>query len=937
MSYFSLFRLFKFAAAERKIKDYEITDPFLKLLITSNENAIAWNGHTEDLVDENGQPILDENGEQKVVEYEIENQDDINKYVKDILIQELKDRCNPQKEKNNYVKNIDMKKMRGFIDEGINPEFDEAYNIFLENPTEGTQRYLALINGQKKAVFDTWIEFFAGNDDYQRQPAFIYLFLSKIVNSSTKGHIKPPPSCNPMVVEKMRIALLEHKTKYEGTIQDAVVQRDIKTWDKAKPSRAADGTLIPKETIADLSARLNVEASDIIDFLNWEYIRSGDYVTSYTDALSKHNQEITQKVSVAADGEWILFPKLTATATTYGSSEEIYKASNQEEKEKLDLLDALSQPIGWCTTKQRNGPLYTSWGDFYAFVRNGRAECAIRFAGDQLVEFAGDQSTGQYYVCPTKNWREIIKIVEEKGWEGKIAKTGQGLPFWEQILKEKNLNADFFNADGTPNMEEINNFIGFIEKDPRNYGRVNIASFASFPDVLELFKNACRNGWIKELGEKNVDGSTSSIENLLKWSRDIPQFLQEEQVFIDGIHGKVSQLYVTNPLRLAEVHRYLPNHLSLYPQGKDLFKNAVLSKYQEGYAWLNKAAKKYQSPENKIRIERAGLFMTQLSSVIQTCYPDLLLDGAFNAAIEQTNMAAIPDLIQKGFLIKGMPKEQVDEAFANDEFVNNFIEETINRAQQLPNEIKGFGAKKIFNKKFLQLFITSRIPKKFQKNPTIRAAVQTIEFNILNKYIEQYKDFDPTYKENPQLYEAYKTFIMDKNPYMLFINHGAKYFDEKILSDPEFKEAIRSREVTNVDIAKIVRSVTVNPASYLAIAKTDPSAALEPQVIEAYISRRIRIPNQLQKQPIIFEYKDLPQSVKENEEVKKTYQDIVAYLLTAAMPGTKFYIDCATLDPAALEDERIVAGCEKRKQVKKRASGTWYKKSINSLWGYVVP
>jgi hypothetical protein len=991
MSYFLLRAFLKFAAAKRRIEQFNLgDDKILQYFINRYDHAVAWNGYEMPVLDAENNPVLDENGQPTYDTKKIENKEDINQFIHDVLLDDLYSLTDPQSAKNVYIKKLNMDKLRKVFPQQLNPAFDEAYDIYLNNPEEGMKKYVNHVNNLKMLAFKRWVGYIKGNERLKKEAAFCFILLNRVVDSSSSSTLNPPTACNPVVIGNLRASLLKHEDEFKGNLRttyegaeneeyeietpseepttespigedaaieeaptqkkkidrntkNADIQKQILSWDKSQSTEKQK-----KETLDEIAARLDVKIDDIKEFLRWEYMRTGAFVKIYQELLTEHNEKIAKMSSAAGKG-WIKFPQKDTIQDEVDengnkiTAEEIYDRN-------LDYLDALSQPIRWCTTRNFNGPYYTSQGDFYAFVRNGKAECAIRFVGDSLVEFAGDQTAG-YWKCPTSNYKEIIPFVRENGWEDKIAPVKLARDFWEKIVQESKLNLDFFDSDGNPNLEEIENYLTFIRKDPRNFNRVDISLFNAFPDVMQMFKDACKEGWLSEFRKTSDSQSLANIDNLASWGKDIPDFVQEDPAFVEGLHGRVSSIYADNPLRIREVMNKLPLHWQIYPQGKEIFKQAVLNSYDNDFYWVSKAyGVKRRAASERLEIERAQNYINGLNSVISEYYPDLLQDDEFQSMIDSKKQDNISDAIMRGFISDEMDLDRVDQTFANQEFAEQFIETLATKiatAHERPNT--RITEDKVFAKKFMMDEIFKVAPKSLRNLPNFSSMMEKIVMSVLAKKISYYKMFDPEFKLpkskdgddskisnlQRQIYDLYKAKVLASHPQELYLNHGPRYFDDAILDDPEFQSAISPTEDAS-NITKYIENIKYVPESYLQLIRVDPVAAQHPEVVDAYINSRLRR-GMLKRQSIIFEFKLLPAFVKDMPEVRNAYEEVVIHLLKTSLPKTKYYIDCKDIDEISMQNPIIKQLCEERESKNKntRTANGWYIRSKRSLWGSI--
>jgi hypothetical protein len=231
MNFFTLRFLLKLAAehydnsALRRIETFGIKDPFVKFFVLHRDRIIPWAGYEINVKDPN-----DPEGEAKAITVRIkpENKEqDINDWISRIALPQLYRKVDISKvdyEKGAdgkakpdgtlFRQEIDMQKhLDDFIkklkkqtdDEEIRKQFDDpqfaferikeidadfarAYTVFLQDPIAGEKQYLTLKNKTKKAGYDTWIEFFKEHPLFDKNPAFVYTLLDKMLGTSGKTH-----------------------------------------------------------------------------------------------------------------------------------------------------------------------------------------------------------------------------------------------------------------------------------------------------------------------------------------------------------------------------------------------------------------------------------------------------------------------------------------------------------------------------------------------------------------------------------------------------------------------------------------------------------------------------------------------------------------------------------------------------------------------------
>jgi hypothetical protein len=151
-----------------KVLRYKITCPFQRLLIVKHEGQIDWSGHR------------------------IESAEALNEFVKDVMLPAIHRWMDPADEKSHYCRQIDLEKMLA----NPAPHIQEARDLRKSEGDEAARRFLLdHINRQKKEHFEGWWDYvMQGNPEYQKHPAFQYLILRPVLESSdTKTTRSPLP------------------------------------------------------------------------------------------------------------------------------------------------------------------------------------------------------------------------------------------------------------------------------------------------------------------------------------------------------------------------------------------------------------------------------------------------------------------------------------------------------------------------------------------------------------------------------------------------------------------------------------------------------------------------------------------------------------------------------------------------------------------------
>jgi hypothetical protein len=164
-----------FAGAKDKIRTYKITDPHLKAFIFKYESLIDWNA--------------------------VKTQDDINTQIKDVLMKDIYAMIDQrQPEKNHYIKpeHIDLEKE--FERNMDDPAVKKAYKFMKRDPEHSKQIIADSINENKKTAFDQWWKYITTEEIYKKSPAFQYMILRPIFESSPANRKNGPLGQNALAI-----------------------------------------------------------------------------------------------------------------------------------------------------------------------------------------------------------------------------------------------------------------------------------------------------------------------------------------------------------------------------------------------------------------------------------------------------------------------------------------------------------------------------------------------------------------------------------------------------------------------------------------------------------------------------------------------------------------------------------------------------------------
>ena len=179
--------IYRIAAFKDKVQRFKITDPFLIFFLQKYENEISWE--------------------------EISSADDINAYISNKLLPELKSSIDPESQSNRYLKQIDLE--AEFQMNPGDPQVQQAYQIYKQDPEKAQKVILDVVNGQKQNVFERWWNYvMRDNDIYKQTPAFAYSVLKPIFDKSKANNKR-----STMPLNEMAVAALYEKIKNSGGME----------------------------------------------------------------------------------------------------------------------------------------------------------------------------------------------------------------------------------------------------------------------------------------------------------------------------------------------------------------------------------------------------------------------------------------------------------------------------------------------------------------------------------------------------------------------------------------------------------------------------------------------------------------------------------------------------------------------------------------------
>jgi hypothetical protein len=165
-------KIIRTASPKNRVIQYAISDPFIKNLVYQNENLIPWD-----------QIPTAKSFKQKNQEPQCEQA--INQFIMENLVPKT---FNKIKDKGtHYVNSIDIPER--YKQNPHNQQMESLYMLHKANPVKAREKALIEINEPKKEVFEEWWQYI--NEQYKEHPAFIYMLLNPIFDTS-KSNTEDP-------------------------------------------------------------------------------------------------------------------------------------------------------------------------------------------------------------------------------------------------------------------------------------------------------------------------------------------------------------------------------------------------------------------------------------------------------------------------------------------------------------------------------------------------------------------------------------------------------------------------------------------------------------------------------------------------------------------------------------------------------------------------
>ena len=164
--YYSIYNPLLLESVKNRIQKYKITDPYLINFLLRYENTIPW--------------------------VKIKSVEDINNYIRNVLIQMLLDRTDRTQMSSNaktfYCTKINWKRQIEIMQnaaQGGNQDAVHTLSIFKSDPEKAKEMLSKQVNDSKENSFNTWNRYILNdNDVYKQHPSFQFLILNSIFSST---------------------------------------------------------------------------------------------------------------------------------------------------------------------------------------------------------------------------------------------------------------------------------------------------------------------------------------------------------------------------------------------------------------------------------------------------------------------------------------------------------------------------------------------------------------------------------------------------------------------------------------------------------------------------------------------------------------------------------------------------------------------------------
>jgi hypothetical protein len=169
---------YRLSSAKDKIRKYNISSPFLVFFVHKYENRVPWSS--------------------------IRSPQDIDNFITSTLLPSLKSKIDPSSPGNHYVTVDDQWIDNEFQRDAGNPQIQQAYQIYQQNPEQAKKNLQDAINKPRERNFHAWWDYMTKeNDVYRRTPSFAYCMLEPMIHSSTPQDKRNVSSADPMAIASL--------------------------------------------------------------------------------------------------------------------------------------------------------------------------------------------------------------------------------------------------------------------------------------------------------------------------------------------------------------------------------------------------------------------------------------------------------------------------------------------------------------------------------------------------------------------------------------------------------------------------------------------------------------------------------------------------------------------------------------------------------------
>lgn len=250
---------------------------------------------------------------------------------------------------------------------------------------------------------------------------------------------------------------------------------------------------------------LNPEAlAKVYGEINEQGATQMNIIKKYTKESAALDKESLKTVR-SGEGEWVNVPSKDHDPTHF--------------QENVNKLKRFSTGNHWCTAEAMAEP-YLSQGDFWLYLKGGRAVVAIRLVGNRVQEIRGKQHPDPYGQETLKPyWKEVTQFLANTDYD--YSNNQQ-----YKMLQELQL----FNEEiEIGNDERINELIDRIRKDPKNYDILTDINKRKFPQFAQAAAEAYEERLhaslerVRIISRTSRSGYVDEMENFTNLYDSIPE------------------------------------------------------------------------------------------------------------------------------------------------------------------------------------------------------------------------------------------------------------------------------------------------------------------------------------------------------------------------------------------------------------------------------